>query len=255
MSFQLPRKRTILFWHRWLGITSALFLVSLAITGLALNHTEFLKLDKITIKNRWLLQSYGMAGGADISAYSIHDAAKIAHLDGQLFYNTQTLGAGSLPLGIIEGDPITVIVTAEALLYLTSSGELVETVDTNQLPFNTLSAVGYSPDGRPILMTDTGNFAADADWLKFEPFSNSYSIDPLNKVTLSPSEKNALLDAFQGGGVSLYRVLLDLHSGRLFGWGGRTLMDLTAVAILILITSGIAGWLRKSRNQKTPLTR
>ena len=60
MSLQLPRKRTILAWHRWLGLASALFLLSLSITGLALNHTEFLKLDQVQVKNSFLLKRYGI---------------------------------------------------------------------------------------------------------------------------------------------------------------------------------------------------
>ena len=252
MSIQLPRKRTILAWHRWLGIASALFLLSLSITGLALNHTELLSLDQVTIRHPAILERYGMAGGADISAYRIHSTATLAHLDGQLFYNNTPLASGSQPLGILEGDPISVVATSDALLYLTGNGELIETASNSQLPYQTLSAVGHSVDARPVLVTDAGPLTPDADWLTFDTYPGSYTVDALPRIEPDAAATEALLDAFQGGGVSLYRVLLDLHSGRLFGWGGRTAMDLSAVAIIILITSGIGGWLRKSRRPKIP---
>ncbi|CAA6678864.1 MULTISPECIES: PepSY domain-containing protein [unclassified Lentimonas] len=252
MSLQLPRKRTILAWHRWLGIASALFLLSLSITGLALNHTEFLKLDQVQIKSSVILNRYGMASGESIDAYRIHQSDTLAHLNGQLFYNNAPLASASRPLGIIEGDPISVVATETQLIYLTTEGEFIESIDSNQLPYTTLIAVGTTIDGSPLLISAEGNWTPDADWLEFDRYQASYNVEPLETITLDEANANTLLDAFQGGGVSLYRVLLDLHSGRLFGWAGRTLMDLSAIAIIILITSGIGGWLRKSRRPKTP---
>ncbi len=255
MSLQLPRKRTILAWHRWLGIASALFLLSLSVTGLALNHTEFLKLDRIMIHNGLILDRYGMAGGADISAYRINGSNTLAHLDGQLFYNGAPLATGGTPIGIVEGTPITVVATSEQLIYLSENGELIETVGTGQLPYTSLSAIGRSPAGATVLVATEGTWTADADWIEFTPYEGSYSVDALKKIELDPTAEAALLEAFQGGGISLYHVLLDLHSGRFFGWGGRTAMDLTAVAILLLVTSGLSGWLRKSRRKVAPHAR
>ncbi len=247
---QLPRKRTILAWHRWLGIGSALFLLSLSITGLALNHTELLKLDQIQIKNSFILDRYGMAGGSEIEAYRIHESNTLAHLEGQLFYNSAPLLAGSRPLGIIEGDLITVVATDTRLIYLTGEGELIEAINSSQLPYSILTAVGTTSDAQPLLISAAGNWTPDTDWLEFDSYEGAYNVTPLETTQLDEDTTGALLEAFQGGGVSLYRVLLDLHSGRLFGWGGRTLMDLSAVAIIILIISGIGGWLRKSRRTK-----
>ncbi|MDQ8207142.1 PepSY-associated TM helix domain-containing protein [Coraliomargarita sp. SDUM461003] len=246
-----PRKRVILAWHRWMGLVSALFLVVLSITGLALNHTERLGLDTIQLKHSWVLRRYGMAAGSEIEAYRIHTSDTLAHLNGQLFYNGQPLTSAATPLGIIEGDPITVVATAHRLIYLSRDGQLIESLHHSQLPYSKLIAVGRSPDGRPILVAEGANWSPDADWLEFEAYSDSYQVSPLTQTELLPSQTTALLEAFQGGGVSLYRVLLDLHAGRIFGWAGRTVMDLTALAILLLVSSGIAGWLRKSR-RKTP---
>lgn len=252
MSLQLPRKRTILAWHRWLGITSALFLVSLSVTGLALNHTELLKLDQVQVRNSLILDRYGMASGATISAFRIQESGTIAHLDGQLFYNGEALANGTLPLGIINNDPISVVATATQLIYLSTEGELIEIIGSAQLPYSTLEAVGHTPNGKPVLVTDEGRYSPDANWLEFDRYQGPYTVEPLTPLELADSVSASILEQFQGGGVSLYRVLLDLHAGRLFGWGGRTAMDLTAVAVLILVTSGIGGWLRKSRRPQTP---
>jgi len=250
MKITLPRKRTILAWHRWLGFASACFLVILSLTGLALNHTEWLKLDQITLRNRLLLERYGMASGSNIQAYRINNDDLLAHLDGQLFYNSTPLTQGTQPLGILSGDPISVVATASQLIYLSTDGQLIETISNNQLPYNTLTALGTDIDGNAVLISADGNWRPDPNWLEFNAYDAAYQVTPLSLLQLSQQQSDDILADFQGGGISLYRALLDLHSGRLFGWAGRSAMDLSAIAILLLITSGIGGWFRRSR-QKT----
>ncbi|WP_269526389.1 PepSY-associated TM helix domain-containing protein [Coraliomargarita parva] len=251
MKLALPRKRTILAWHRWMGIGASLFLAVVALTGLALNHTERLGLDRIQIHSGLILQRYGMATTESIRSYTIQGEHTLSALAGQLFYNTQAICSASAPIGIQEGDPITTVITTDELVYLSPEGELIERVSFLQLPFESLQAVGQSPDGRAVLISEEGNFTPDPNWIEFETYTGRYEVAPLQTKMLAPKEQEALLESFQGSGVTLYRVLLDLHSGRLFGWGGRTLMDLSAVAILLLISSGIFGWLRKSRRHST----
>lgn len=244
---KLPRKRDILAWHRWMGIISALFLVVLSITGLMLNHTERLGLNQITIHNEFILKRYGMSATRDLSAYRIQESDTLAHLDGLLFYNGKALCQSGKPLAIFESGQMTTVVTQSGLIYLSLSGELIERIDKSQLPYESLQAAGKSPNGKVVLVAETGMWTPDEDWINLDTYSGSYKVAPLSGIDLSDEEDAAILNEFQGNGVTLYRVLLDLHSGRLFGWGGRTLMDLTAIAILLLVTSGLSGWLRKSK--------
>ena len=46
-------------------------------------------------------------------------------------------------------------------------------------------------------------------------------------------------------GISIERLLQDLHSGRLFGIFGVILMDLASVALVLLALTGCWVWLRK----------
>lgn len=250
MRLSLPRKRVILSWHRWLGILSAVFLLVVSLTGLALNHTETLGLDRIEIRSSPILARYGMSGGPDIRAYRIGDGATIAHLGGRLFFEGRPIAAAGEPLGIVAGDPITAVVTADDVLYLSPEGELIERLGSGQLPWKELRAVGRVPDGGAVFIANNGNWMPDAEWVHFEEYEGGYAVDPLETVELPAAVEAEILKNYQGGGASLYRVLLDLHSGRLFGWGGRTLMDLTAIAVILLVSSGIGGWLRKGRNQQ-----
>lgn len=50
---------------------------------------------------------------------------------------------------------------------------------------------------------------------------------------------------YRGSGLSVERVLVDLHSGRLAGLSGVVVMDLAAVALVILALTGIVIWIRR----------
>jgi uncharacterized iron-regulated membrane protein len=65
---------------------------------------------------------------------------------------------------------------------------------------------------------------------------------------LSDDERAQLLAAFRGNSLKLERVILDLHSGRIFGRYGVYLMDAAATALLWLSLSGL--WVWSSRRHK-----
>ena len=64
----------------------------------------------------------------------------------------------------------------------------------------------------------------------------------------------AISQAYLGEGLPLERILLDLHSGRLFGKIGVYVMDSAAVLMIVLTVTGLLIWIRriwrKSRRQE-----
>ena len=246
MKLGLPRKRTILLIHRWLGILSAIFLLVLALTGLALNHSARLGLNRITIGNPLLLSLYGMAPESPLRSWRIQESDTLSFHEGVYLFNGWELGPSGPLVGILSGGGLAVVVAEDARLYLTPDGELVELLPVIGLPFDRISAAGRDASGNPVLSADNGLWQPDADWLEFSPHEAEFEPVSPGEIGAAPEIRKAVLAAYRGEGLTLYRVLLDLHSGRLFGWGGRTVMDLTALAIILLVSSGIGGWLRKS---------
>ena len=57
----------------------------------------------------------------------------------------------------------------------------------------------------------------------------------------------AIGDAYSGSPLSYERVLLDLHSGRIFGRVGVLVVDAAAVALLLLALSGFYMWFKFKR--------
>jgi len=81
------------------------------------------------------------------------------------------------------------------------------------------------------------------------------SFKPLADVRTVWSEPGLLMDASRqriyehsrGKGLSWERVMLDLHSGRLFGTAGVWVVDVAAVLLLFLALSGFVLWYQHMR--------
>jgi len=247
---KFPRKRWIIAFHKWVGITSAVFLVILAVTGLALNHTERLALDEISVTNKWILNQYGMEGSTSLQSFQVNEDFSASTIGNEIFLNERWIYTGGPIIGTYDAGFLMAIVSETALLQFTPSGELIETVKTRDLPFDKFLGIGISEKSSPVFITDQGLFTLDSDWIQFTTFQGNFRTLSLVKTKLPDVQQQLILESYQGGSLSLYRVILDLHSGRLFGWGGRTLMDLSAIAMLLLVSSGVAGMLRKSRSRK-----
>ena len=75
------------------------------------------------------------------------------------------------------------------------------------------------------------------------------TIDLKNKVTLSTKNipekhKNIIENKSIGKTITYERIIVDIHSGRLFGAVGVTLVDLVTIGIIILSLTGTITWFR-----------
>ncbi len=250
MKMYWPGKRVIVAFHRWVGLAAAVFVMLLAVTGLLLNHSARLGLNDVNVQIPYLLNKYNMLSSDSIESAATRDGSTISTLDGNLYYNSNYITESGRLIGCVTTDSFIVVATTEGLVFISNGGELVEQLDLSRLPFNDLKLLGIDDGGTAVLVSENGNWSPDGDWMEFQPNSVGFKVLPLVQVELDLEETNAILSHYQGRGPSLYRVLLDAHSGRLFGWKGRTMMDLTAIAMLLLVISGVSGWLRKARSSK-----
>ncbi|HSH28473.1 MAG TPA: PepSY domain-containing protein, partial [Thiohalobacter sp.] len=65
--------------------------------------------------------------------------------------------------------------------------------------------------------------------------------------TLPAELYEELVEHYRGEVLPLERVLLDLHSGRIFGRHGYLVMDVAAVLLIALALSGSLIWLRRRK--------
>ncbi len=232
-------------WHQRLGLGFALVFIAVIVTGIALNHTEGLALDERRLTANWVYDWYDMNPVGQPVAYAL-DRDVAAWWDGTVYFNDQRVDTGGGLVGALALPEVSLIASATDLWVLTPGGDLVEKLGAASLPAGEIEAVGRGPGEAPVLLrTSQGIFASSVDLLAWAPTDQTGIF--LGPIELTTAQRNALLTAHRGEGISLYRVMLDLHSGRFFGRMGVWVVDLAAIALGFLTLSGAWYALRVKR--------
>lgn len=231
--------------HRSMGAAIALFVLLLSITGILLNHSNDLKLDKHYLTWPWLLDHYGVSK-VQADAVYVLDQTVISQFGTEIFVGAKPVTNAQRPLlGGVVLDEMIVLATDDALILLNSDGEFIERMG---------AAVGIPPmiqnigsfHGNPVIQTREGMWRSDFMLDKWEPIS----LQGISWSLPSPmpdSIQNELIKYFHGEGVTVEHVLLDVHNGRILGSVGVWLLDILGVLLTFLSLTGIWMWLRRIR--------
>ncbi len=245
------RKKPFAFflWHRRLGLGVLLLVFILSITGIMLNHTEDFKLDETIIESDFILDWYDINPRGAAVNYTTKNHW-ISQWNQQLFFNGYSHHSEKENLqGVIAINNMIAIAFETFVLLLDNDGEIIEQVPTD-MPLSIIKIAAYK---NKILLLDNQNNTYLSDsiftrWSAKQLQSSSWA-----KPSTLPAEKTKILkQAFRGHSLNLERVILDLHSGRLFHpvWG-RYIMDASAIIMILLGISGIwVWWSRKLKMRK-----
>jgi hypothetical protein len=231
--------------HRYIGLLSALVIIMLAITGILLNHTEELQLDSNLINSTDLLDWYGIKSPDPLTAFATKNHW-VSQINNQIYFDNSPLitDENSL-LGAVENSNFIVIAFRHSLLLISKQGEIIE-----QTPIDSIKKIGVDQSNaiailsnKTLLISNNGLLSWDANadlpisWAKQQPLPESLAIE--NKRS------------FRSSILPMERVILDLHSGRFFGYAGVIIVDICGVFLIVLALSGCAIWLKhKLRNIK-----
>ncbi len=234
----------LLRWHRRLGMLAALVVVMLVVTGILLNHTEDLALDEQPVQQPLLLKRYG------VELPSFHSYATEAGFltlvgESRLYLNEREIAYCEAPFtaGLSFQDGLLAL-CRDQLLLLTNAGEVVERLGSAYGLPETIQRVGTVGEAL-WLETSGGLVEADLISLMFEAGEPPSAIRWVGSATLPPAMEAELVERFLGNDVNWERLLLDLHSGRLFGAWGVIVVDVSAIILLLLALSGAWVWLTK----------
>jgi hypothetical protein len=231
--------------HRYGGITSALFVIVVCTTGLLLNHTDQLELAKKTVTANWLLDWYGIEAPPIVSYGFASQYA--SQLDQTIYLGTTPVQGSYAHLqGMVSAESNVLVATADQLIVITPKGELIEILDSlHGIPAN-IRRIGLTPDGGLIVDAADNLWTADDNllgWTRKDAKDITWSVT----TTLPPSLEDAISIHFRGAGLPLERILLDLHSGRIFGRAGPWLGDAVAILFILLAITGIWMWFKTRR--------
>ena len=230
-------------WHRYAGITAAFFVIILSVTGLALNFNEQLRLDTTPLDNNWLLNHYSI-GVFPVTSFKtnsniVSKASDFIYIDGQYaIRQTDKL------VGAIIVDDTLVLATSNNLLVFDQENELIDEISKlTGLPEKPLG-ISLTQNGEPVLRGVNTYWKGSPSLDSWQPLEGPHPkwVAPID----TPDTLNkSIQEHARSHEINLERVMLDLHSGRLFGDWGENIMSISALLLVFLSITGIIVWTRK----------
>lgn len=241
-----PRLRSVFVWHRYMGLTVALFALMLVITGWLINHTEVLRLDSRYVQTDLILDWYGIEAPDEVLSFAV-DGHWISQLGDRLYIDGKPLsGHYTRLVGAVSFAGLLTIASEGQLLLLTEEGRIVERLgDAAGVPSG-MQAIALGPDDTLLIQAAHGQYRTDSALLTWR--KSSIPTPDWVQPSPAPAEyRDQLVEAYRVTILPWERVLLDLHSGRIFGWWGPWIIDFAGLLILTLAITGSWIWWKYRR--------
>ena len=237
--------------HRSLGAGAALFVLFMVLSGLVINHSNGLGLDRKQVSQTFLLDWYGLEKSGSVVSFAIgHDWLSFA--GSQLYLNERPVATVNGGVGAVSTGELLIAAGSDELLLLDLDGNLVERLRWASIDPGPIESIGLDERNAVLVKSGARLWSADAELLNWLPTG-----DPIAGAKWSTSKpapdtlQRAIEQTYRGQGLSLEKVLLDLHSGRIFGSIGVLVYDLLALTLGFLSVSGLVLWLRGRKNGKS----
>ncbi len=229
--------------HRKIGPIIALFVLLFSVTGIMLNHSSELGLDKHYLRWDWLLKHYHVAEVTPDAVYLLGNRT-ISQFGSEVFMDAQPVTHIERPLlGGVMLDDLLVLATDDALILLNYDGEFVERMGATAGVPPHIQNIGLF-HGQPIVQTRDGLWRSDFlldQWERISLQGVGWSIP----LPMPDSVKIELAEYFHGKGITVERFVLDLHNGNIIKVAGIYLLDLVGILFIVLSLTGLWIWLQR----------
>jgi len=238
--------------HRLLGACVSLFLLFMVATGVLINHSHRLGLDRQPVESPVILDWYGLGAPVGTRHYSV-GAHWLSHSGGQWYLDGVPVAGGDGGVGAVAYRDWIVMAGPGSLLILDTNGTLIERVPWDDRDAGAIDRIGRTPPGHIVLSTPQGTWEGDAELLQWTPVDAAPTGTRWSGALSPPGPIEQSISKFRRGTeLSLEQVLLDLHSGRILGSWGVFAYDVLSLIMGTLAVSGLVLWWRGRRNGLKP---
>jgi hypothetical protein len=236
--------------HRLFGAGAAIFVIFMVLSGIAINHSNGLGLDKRHLSQPFLLSWYGLDGPEEIHSFAVGNDW-LSFAGSQMYLNDLPVETVSNGVGAVINGDLLVAAGSDELLLLDQAGQLIERTPWDSAGADVIESIGVFADGTVVVQSANQLWVTDAELLNWQPAEETNIAPRWSSSEPVPLNlREAITQQYRGNGPSLERVLLDFHSGRIFGSIGLLVYDLLALAVGFLAISGVILWWRGRRNGK-----
>ena len=224
--------------HRKIGVLCSIPIILIALSGIFLNHASFFSLNKIYIKNSALLSFYKMQPKERPKGFK-PSKSWISSFEGGLFLDETKLS--DINSEIVSAVKLNDMIAAANKNYLfiidTKEKFIVEKLGRESLPKGEIKRLAVK-NKILLIETDKDLFETSFKISKFKK-AKKQEIEVPKKLFLPEKLEEKILQNFRGEGISLSKIMLDIHTGAMFGVSGRFVWDLFAVCLLLLVGTGL----------------
>jgi len=235
--------------HRSLAWVMVFGLVYLTLSGVLLNHSKALDLPNIDIKNPLLLKWYGQSAAVVSQSFSVNQHW-ITRINQNLYWDDKLLPLQGEIYQILPHEPFLFIRQASQVAFLSSTGELIDLIPLPEKLQKQNESQLFVSQQQIYLMIDQQVWSLNAEYSEF--VLNTDNATSTFKMTTEALTNNPLpetlktkLLALAPSGLTLEKIILELHNGYFIGSIGPWLLDLFALLILITIITGIRLHIKK----------
>ncbi|ORU89618.1 MAG: hypothetical protein A6F71_01265 [Cycloclasticus sp. symbiont of Poecilosclerida sp. M] len=244
------KTKSLYLWHKYIGLTVALFVLLLSLTGVALNHTGDLQLDKSYLSSGWLLAHYNVSNPSYLKSFSA-DTYAVSQVDDLLIIDQHIVAPIERPLiGAVTFHDFILVALKGQLLLVDSDYNVVEKIGRNDGVPILLNRVGKTDSGQLLFETPSNILSVDENFIQWSPLDIDFSKWSAAQA-LSKNQQSELNQLYKSHVIQLETLVLDLHSGRFFGRYGELFFDFIALLLIFLAGTGIWIWLRQRSSHQS----
>ncbi len=232
-------------WHKKFGVFAALFVIFIVVSGIALNHSQQLQLNNNYIQTQWLLDLYQINPASEPVSFEA-GGIRVSQLGERIYFNEREIAKDVQQLiGLVSANDVVTVAYDGQLIVLSKEGEIIEHLSGVEGVPAGMKEIGSDDQDDIVIKAAHGFYHVNLDeleWKEYDHLEASWSLESAIPEKLSED----LLQQYRGSGLTIERVLLDLHSGRIIGSWGVYFVDLIALFLLILSGTGVWMWSKRS---------
>ncbi len=230
--------------HRYVGLASFIILCWLSISGLFLNHTDWLKLSEKQVHNGVVLSFYNIPEPDFSLGVRLNNQWIFSVNDDIYLQNYGALIGDKRFVSALLKDDFIIVASTNELLLFTQSGEYIDNLTLD----SSITKIGLAGSS-VVVGTKAGNFLINKDYTQASDYDKN-TVVAWKKQGVIPSGLREKVLSKVGKSVSLQQVFLDAHSGRILGIVGVYFMDFMAILLILLGVSGLVIWIMRKINKK-----
>lgn len=241
-------------WHRRVGLFAFLFMGWLGLSGILINQSPSWGYDTDRIYWSPVMWLYGLEPVPPQSGFVADGHWLAVTPEGTVLDARPVTPPVNKPLGLVAGangqEPLLFLANAEHVAVLTLDGGRYDELRSPILPVDEVRRIGRVKDAPGTIAVQELDAFQSADggnsWTPVDPAQVEWSV-----ASDLPEAQRDQLMPFSRPYVTLEHVLVDAHSGAIFGRGGVYVVNTVGLAAILLAISGVWMWWRTSRKRRS----